>query len=275
MKHNVQLGPVSVPPHGRAGHGARRSPGSAPRPRSAACSFCGKNLIKNPGAENGRGQNAAGEVGRVPGWTSTAGQFGAAAYTGFGVGWFSAASKGPKPKGKNYFFGGTTTAATGAKATSGRRRSSCPPPRPGTRRPSAAGSGTTASNTTQVRAEFTDATGKVLSAIRIGPDTTIGGEDMAFRTPARHGAGRRGEHRHRHHVHRPRQLQPRRGGRRSRSSSADAGGADVVEHVSPASRTAVAAACPGKTTGVWSSDQTPGLRGPGADHAIALHHAAG
>jgi hypothetical protein len=37
-------------------------------------------------------------------------------------------------------------------------------------------------NTTQVRAAFMDASGKTLSAIRIGPDTTIGGENMALRS---------------------------------------------------------------------------------------------
>ena len=37
-------------------------------------------------------------------------------------------------------------------------------------------------NTAQVRAQFTDAAGKTLAALRIGPDTTIGGADMAFRT---------------------------------------------------------------------------------------------
>ena len=67
---------------------------------AAACSFCGKNLIKNPGAEGRPGQNATGETGNVPHWTSIAGQFGAAAYTGFGVGWFTATSQGPEGQGQ-------------------------------------------------------------------------------------------------------------------------------------------------------------------------------
>ena len=62
---------------------------------------------------------ATGANGAVPHWTNAAGQFGAAAYTGFGVGWFNATSKGPTDRGKNYFFGGTTTAATSAKASIG------------------------------------------------------------------------------------------------------------------------------------------------------------
>src|SRR6478672_7878580 len=84
-----------------------------------SCTFCGKNLINNPGAEAGKGLNAANETGAVPGWTNTAGQFSAGLWTGFGIGWFSAASKGPADRGRNYFFGGTTPAATGAKATIG------------------------------------------------------------------------------------------------------------------------------------------------------------
>ena len=128
---------------------------------SAACSFCGKNLIKNPGAEGGRGQNAAGEVGAVPRWTNTAGQFGAAAYTGFGVGWFSANSKGPKNRGKNYFFGGTTPAATGAHATIGSQTIKLPAAAVGHKATLSGWLGNYGTNTTQVRAEFTDAAGKV------------------------------------------------------------------------------------------------------------------
>lgn len=152
---------------------------------SATCSFCGRNLIKNPGAENGRGQNAAGESGNVPHWTSTSGQFGAAAYSGFGVGWFSVSSKGPKAKGKNYFFGGTTPAATTAKASVGTQRIPVAAGAAGHTATLSGWLGNYGKNTAQVRAEFTDSAGKVVSAIRIGPDTTIGGEDMAFRT--RHG----------------------------------------------------------------------------------------
>ena len=37
-------------------------------------------------------------------------------------------------------------------------------------------------NTAQVRAQFEDASGKVLSTVRIGPDTTISGTDMAARS---------------------------------------------------------------------------------------------
>ena len=39
----------------------------------ATCGFCGKNLIKNPGAEAGAGITAVGAYGVVPGWTPEAG----------------------------------------------------------------------------------------------------------------------------------------------------------------------------------------------------------
>ena len=55
---------------------------------TTACGICGKNLIKNPGAEAGAGITAVGAFGAVPGWTNEAGQFGAASYT-FPNGWFS------------------------------------------------------------------------------------------------------------------------------------------------------------------------------------------
>ena len=152
---------------------------------SAKCTFCGKNLIKNPGAEAGLGQTAAGAFGSVPSWTITAGQFGAAAYTGFGVGWFSATSKGPKGKGKNYFFGGTTPAATTAHASIGTQTIKLPAGAAGHQATLSGWLGNYGTNTAQVRAEFMNASGKLLSMIRIGPDSTIGGTDMAFRT--RHG----------------------------------------------------------------------------------------
>ena len=74
---------------------------------TTACGICGKNLIKNPGAEAGLGITAVDAFGAVPGWTNEAGQFGAASYT-FPNGWFSKNSKGSPKRGKNYFFGGTT-----------------------------------------------------------------------------------------------------------------------------------------------------------------------
>ena len=149
---------------------------------SAACAFCGKNLILNPGAEGGRGQNAVGAYGAVPHWTSTGGQFGAAAWTGFGVGWFSDRSKGPKSRGKNYFFGGTTTAATTAKASIGTQTIKLPAGAGGHKATLSGWLGNYGMDTAQVRAQFTDASGKTLAALRIGPDTTIASSDMAFRT---------------------------------------------------------------------------------------------
>jgi hypothetical protein len=152
---------------------------AAPR---AACAACGKNLLQNPGAESGKGLTAPGENGAVPDWTNTEGQFGAAAYTGFGGGWFSASSAGPADRGKNYFFGGTTTAATSAKASIGTQTIKLPGSAAGHKATLSGWLGNYGSNTASVRATFTDASGKTLSGIRIGPDSTIGGGNMAFRT---------------------------------------------------------------------------------------------
>ncbi len=151
----------------------------------AACGFCGKNLIKNPGAEAGAGITAVGAYGAVPGWTSEAGQFGAASYT-FPNGWFAKTSKGSPRRGKNYFFGGTTTEAVSAKATIGKQTIKLPAAASGRKVTLGGwlgnyGTGPTA-NMTQVRAEFADTGGTVLARLRIGNDTTISGTDMAFRS---------------------------------------------------------------------------------------------
>ena len=168
---------------------------------------------QEPGAEGGRGQNEPGETGNVPGWTNTAGAFGAAAYTGFGVGWFNATSQGPKNRGKNYFFGGTSTAATSAHATIGTQTIKLPAAAAGHKATLSGWLGNYNADTAQVRAAFTDASGKVLAAVRIGPDTTIGGSDMALPDAQRQRAEGRHRRQRDRHVHRPRQLQPG-GGRR-------------------------------------------------------------
>ncbi len=148
--------------------GATAAPG-------AKCSLCGKNLIKNPGAEAGAGITAVDAYGAVPGWTNEAGQFGAASYT-FPNGWFSKSSKGSPKRGKNYFFGGTTTEAVTAKATIGKQVIKLPAAAAGRKVVLGGwlgnyGTGPVA-NMTQVRAEFADANGTVLARLRIGNDTT-------------------------------------------------------------------------------------------------------
>ncbi len=155
---------------------------------AATCSVCGKNLIKNPGAEAGAGLTAVGAYGNVPGWTSEAGQFGAASYT-FPNGWFSKTSKGSPARGRNYFFGGTTPEAAAAKATIGKQVIKLPAAAAGRTATLGGwlgnyGSGPTA-NTTQVRAEFANASGAIVAKLRIGNDTTISGTDMAFRSRKR------------------------------------------------------------------------------------------
>ena len=151
----------------------------------ARCGLCGKNLIKNPGAEAGAGIVAVNAYGAVPGWTNESGQFGAASYT-VPNGWFSKTSKGSPKRGKNYFFGGTTTEATSAKATIGKQTIKLPAAAAGHQVTLGGwlgnyGSGPTG-NMTQVRAEFANADGAVLARLRIGNDTTISGTDMAFRS---------------------------------------------------------------------------------------------
>jgi hypothetical protein len=145
------------------------------------CPVCGKNLIKNPGADAGLGVTAVGASGLVPGWTIAAGQFGAASYT-FPNGWFSARSKGPAKRGKNYFFGGTTTEAVTAPASIGKQTIALPRSAVGRKATLSGWLGNYGENRTQVRAEFMDASGAVLSTVRIGPAVTIAGTDMALRS---------------------------------------------------------------------------------------------
>ncbi len=148
---------------------------------AGACPICGKNLIKNPGAETGAGLTAVDARGVVPGWTNVAGQFGAASYA-FPNGWFSATSKGSPTRGKNYFFGGTTSAAVQAPSTIGKQTIAIPATAVGRKATLSGWLGNYTTNTTQVRAEFADASGKVLASIGLGPDTTISGIDMAARS---------------------------------------------------------------------------------------------
>ena len=151
---------------------------------TAACAICGKNLIKNPGADAGLGIMAVDASGAVPGWTNVAGEFGAASYT-FPNGWFSARSTGPKNRGKNYFFGGTTRAAVEAQATIGKQTVKLPAAAVGRTATLSGWLGNYGKNTAQVRAQFEDAAGKSLSTVRIGPDTTIAGTNMTMRSRSR------------------------------------------------------------------------------------------
>ena len=148
---------------------------------TTACAICGKNLIKNPSAEAGLGIMAVDASGAVPGWTNVAGEFGAASYA-FPNGWFSARSTGPKARGKNYFFGGTTRPAIEAQATIGKQTIKLPAAAVGKTATLSGWLGNYVKNTAQVRAQFEDAAGKTLSAVRIGPDTTIAGTNMTARS---------------------------------------------------------------------------------------------
>ena len=149
---------------------------------AAACGFCGKNLIKNPGAEAGAGITAVDAYGVVPGWTNEAGQFTAASYT-FLNGWFFKTSKGSPTRGRNYFFGGTTGDAITAKATIGTQTIKLPAAAAGRKVTLGGWIGNAhPPNIVQVRAEFAAAGGAVLARLRIGNDTTIPASDMAIRS---------------------------------------------------------------------------------------------
>ena len=148
---------------------------------TTACGFCGKNLIKNPGADGGLGITAVDAFGAVPGWTNEAGQFGAASYT-FPNGWFSVRSKGPKARGKNYFFGGTTRPAIEVPATIGKQTIKLPAAAVGKKVTLSGWLGNYGKNYAQVRAQFEDASGTLLAGLKIGPDTTISGTDMQARS---------------------------------------------------------------------------------------------
>jgi hypothetical protein len=144
---------------------------------SGACSFCGKNLVQNPGAEAGRGLTSIDSNGAVPGWTKTTPGFGAAQY-GAPAFAFNATSPGPKDRGKNYFFG----AAMSATVTSiGTQTIKLPATAAGHKATLSAWLGNYSSDRAEVRAIFMDSSGKMLSAVRIGPDTTIAGFTMALR----------------------------------------------------------------------------------------------
>lgn len=145
------------------------------------CGICGKNLIKNPGAEAGRGVTAVGAFGAVPGWTLEGGQFGAASYT-FRNGWFSGSTKGPAARGRNYFFGGTTEAAIRGPASIGAQTIALPAAAAGRKATLSGWLGNYGNSRAQVRAQFLDAAGTALSTIRIGPVVTTGSSDMVLRS---------------------------------------------------------------------------------------------
>jgi hypothetical protein len=82
-------------------------------PAANPCPSCGHNLIVNPGAESGKGANGDIKV-NTPGWKQTR-NFTEALYTWSG-GDVGPTSKGPKLRGKNYFYGGPDSAkATGTQ----------------------------------------------------------------------------------------------------------------------------------------------------------------
>jgi hypothetical protein len=86
---------------------------SASPAASNPCPSCRHNLIVNPGAETGKGANGDVKV-PTPGWKQTR-NFTETLYT-WSSGDVGPTSKGPKHRGKNYFYGGPDSArATGTQ----------------------------------------------------------------------------------------------------------------------------------------------------------------
>ena len=148
---------------------------------TTACAICGKNLIKNPGAEAGLGIMAVDASGAVPGWTKSRASSAQPRTRSRTVG-SRRDPTDPKNRGKNYFFGGTTRAAVEAQATIGKQTIKLPAAATGKTATLSGWLGNYVKNTAQVRAQFEDAAGKLLSAVRIGPDTTIAGTNMTARS---------------------------------------------------------------------------------------------
>lgn len=136
---------------------------------------------QEPGRRGGKRRHGGRRFGAVPGWTLEGGQFGAASYA-FRNGWFSAKTKGPANRGKNYFFGGTTEAAIRGPASIGTQTIALPSSTAGRRAILSGWLGNYGNSRAQVRAQFLDVTGTVLSTIRIGPVVTTGSSDMVLRS---------------------------------------------------------------------------------------------
>ena len=100
--------------------------------------------------------------------------FGAASYTGFGLDCSTPPRRARRTRGKNYFFGGTSPARQ-LPASVGTQTIKVPAGAAGHKATLSGWLGNYSNDTAQVRAEFMDASGKMISAVRIGPDTTIGG----------------------------------------------------------------------------------------------------
>jgi hypothetical protein len=79
-----------------------------------ACAFCNKNLILNPGADQGNGTQTDTVV-PIPHWITVPG-FTAGSY-GWTTGDLNTTTPGPTDRGKNYFYGGPETSTSGNVST--------------------------------------------------------------------------------------------------------------------------------------------------------------
>ena len=149
---------------------------------TTACAICGKNLIKNPGADgrprdHGRRRERRGarldecrrrvrrSLVRLP-ERLVLGEI----------------HRTEEPGQELLLRGERPGRQSRRKQRSESRRSSCPPPPIGKTATLSGWLGNYSKNTAQVRAQFEDAAGKLISAVRIGPDTTIAGTNMTARS---------------------------------------------------------------------------------------------
>ena len=179
----------------------------------AACGICGKNLIKNPGADLGAGITAVDAFGAVPGWTNEAGQFGAASYT-FPNGWFSSGRRAPKTGARTTSSAERHRAAVEVPATIGKQTIKLPAAAAGRKATLSGWLGNYGKNYAQVRAQFEDASGSALGSGQDRPGHDHLRHRHAGEEPEHQGARRRQAGHDRRVVRRRRRGLQARGGRR-------------------------------------------------------------
>jgi hypothetical protein len=130
------------------------------------CAACGHNLIKNGGAEAGKGANADVKV-KVPDWTPTK-HFTAARYTWTG-GDLSPTSPGAPHRGKNYFYGGPESTRSSGSQTVTVAGSGVSTGKVTFKLSGWLGGYSDQSDRATLTASFERANGTVLSAASIGP----------------------------------------------------------------------------------------------------------
>ena len=158
---------------------SRRPP---PRRPDAACGICGKNLIKNPGADLGAGITAVDAFGAVPGLDERSGTV-RRRLVHVPERLVLEDRRARRTRGKNYFFGGTTPCGSRGAGDDRQADDQASGSRAGSQ-------GDAQRLARQLREElragagrqFADASGSRARRGQIGPDTTISGTDMQARS---------------------------------------------------------------------------------------------